>query len=83
MTFDDILKLIRDQRNREYVRGIGQRYYDIQVERGRADSTGLESRQKKLLNEIMHHIHLQYRAIRRPLPTENDVREMIFEHFKH
>ena len=77
MKFDDILKLIHNQENREELRYLGQRYYDTQRETSRADTSG----QKELLDEIIHRIHLQYRAIRRPLPTQKEVEEMIVNYF--
>jgi hypothetical protein len=83
MQFNDILNLIRNKEEREQLRSLGERYSDMHQQSAASDAASAAiARRKELFDDIMHRIHLRYRAIRRPLPSENEVKQMIIDYFK-
>jgi hypothetical protein len=79
--FEALLQLMNETRRAELQR-LGQRYYDLKRESApTTDVPGIAVRQQELMEQIMHQIHLQYRAIRRPLPTPEEIERMIIDYF--
>lgn len=78
MPFEELLQLVHKEADRKDPQRLGQRYYDMrQTITDVAGVSSAASPQQGLMDQIMHHIHLAYRAIRRPLPTPAEVEQMI------
>ena len=85
MQLEDLLQLIGTEAERATFQRRGQRYYQAHQQREACTSAAApdaEARREELLDQIMHRLRYYFRAIRHPLPTRQEVAEMIMAYFK-
>ena len=85
MTLEDLLKLIGREADREEFLGLSEQYHEARRARETSAVGGaatVDARQGALLEQVMQRIHWHFRALRHPLPTPEEVDEMIRNYFK-
>jgi CHASE3 domain sensor protein len=86
MKFENLLGLIaKESDQKEFVR-LGQEYVKAhQDTREASDSAGArtaETEREDILDQITKQIQWHFRAVRHPIPTRQELEEMLKEHFK-
>ncbi len=83
MELEDLLALIdKESEKKEFLR-LGQDYHQARQQPGANRSNSAPNPPpEEILDQIMKQIQWHFRAIRHPMPTRQQVEEMIMEHFK-
>lgn len=82
MKFEDLMKVIGGEAEREELTRLGREYTEAQrLMRARGDAQD-DAERDAALGELMDKVQLHFRAIRHPLPTRQQLEEMLSEHFK-
>ena len=84
MKLEDLLKLIGREADREELLGLSEQYHEARQAREMNEAGGapnVHANQGELLDHIMERIHWHFRALRHPLPTPEEVDEMIRDYF--
>jgi hypothetical protein len=86
MKFENLLALIAKESDQEEFRRLGQQYHTSQQAARAANTSDAEpaddSPLEEILDQIMKRMQWHFRALRHPIPTRQQVREMIKEHFE-
>lgn len=83
--YSALLDLIPREEDRQEFTQLSRQYYDTAQTAETADPSAradAQSRQSELLDKIIERIQWHFRAMRRSLPTRDEVAEMVDEHFK-
>jgi hypothetical protein len=84
MKLEDLLKLIGQEADREEFLGLSKQYHDARQARGTNEAAGaspINAGQEALLEQVMQRLQWHFRAIRHPMPTPEEVDEMIRDYF--
>ena len=84
MKLEDLLKLIGQEADREEFLGLSKQYHDARQARGTNEAAGaspINAGQGALLEQVMQRLQWHFRAIRHPMPTPEEVDEMIRDYF--
>lgn len=82
MTLKDLLKLIAKPADKEELLYLVDQYYNavtVPGHIGSSNSSAIDLQQQEALNKIMERLHWHFRAIRHPLPTQQELEEMIIK----
>jgi hypothetical protein len=86
MKFETLLGLIAKESDQEEFLSLGQQYHTARRAAREANAPNAEpaaaSQTEELLDQIMKRIQWHFRAIRHPIPTRQEVGEMIEDHFE-
>ena len=85
MKLEDLLNLIGQEADRAELLGLSEQYHEARQAGKTNDAAGMptvDARQRELLEQVMQRIHWHFRAIRHPMPTPEEVDEMIRDYFK-
>jgi hypothetical protein len=85
MKLQDLLNLVGQEADRAELLGLSEQYHAACQARMTNEAAGMpteDARQRALLEQVMQRIHWHFRAIRHPLPTPEEVDEMIRDYFK-
>jgi hypothetical protein len=85
MKLEDLLNLIAQAADRAELLGLSERYHEARQARETNETARMptaDARQRELLEQVMQRIHWHFRAIRHPIPTPEEVDEMIRDYFK-
>lgn len=80
MKFEDLLKVIGEDDAREEFTRLGREY--VNERRLARAGEGSEERREAALGALMEKVQWHFRAIRHPMPTRQQLEEMLAEHFR-
>jgi hypothetical protein len=83
--YTTLLDLIPRESDRKELTRLSKQYYESGQTPEAADPTEratADSRRSDLLDQIIQSIQWHFRAMRRPMPTREEVAEMVKEHFQ-
>lgn len=83
--YNTLLDLIPREPDRNELRRLTKEYYKTGQGPEDADLTErvtTDARQSELLDQILQKIQWHFRAMRRPMPTREEVAEMVKNHFQ-
>lgn len=80
MRFEDLLKVIGEDDDREEFTRLGREYAD--AHRLARAGEGSEAQREAALGALMEKVQWHFRAIRHPMPTRQQLEEMLAEHFR-
>lgn len=83
--YNTLLDLIPRESDREELTQLGKQYYDKAQALEAANPTEratTDSQRSDLLDQIMKSIEWHFRAMRRPMPTREEVAEMVKKQFQ-
>jgi hypothetical protein len=83
--YDTLLNLIPRETDREQLSDLSKQLLESEQARETADPakrSAADSRRSELLDQMLERIQWHFRAMRRPLPTREEIAEMIKEHFQ-
>lgn len=81
MRFEDLLKVIGEKADREEFTRLGREYADERRLARAGGGGGDEARREAALGALMEKVQWHFRAIRHPMPTRQQLEEMLAEHF--
>lgn len=82
MTLKDLLKLIAKSDDKKELLHLVDQYHNAATMSGRiesSDSSSVDSQRQEALDKIMERVQWHFRAIRHPLPTQQELEDMIVE----
>jgi hypothetical protein len=82
MTLQDLLKLIvKSDDQKELLHLVDQYQHAAQTSSHieSSDSSAVDAQRQEALDKIMERVHWHFRAIRHPLPTKQELEEMIVQ----
>jgi hypothetical protein len=85
MKLEDLLKLIGQEADRAEFLGLSEQYHEARQAREANEAAGappIDAGQGALLEQVMQRLQWHFRAIRHPMPTPEEVDEMIRDYFK-
>ena len=80
MTLKDLLNLIAKPDDKKEILHLVEQYHNAATMSGRSKSSNslaVDSQRQEALDKIMERLHWHFRAIRHPLPTQQELEEMI------
>jgi hypothetical protein len=83
--YSTLLDLIPREPDRNELTRLTKEYYETGQSPENADPTEratTDTRQSELLDQILERIQWHFRAMRRPMPTREEVVEMVKSHFQ-
>ena len=83
--YGTLLGLIPRETDREKLSDLSKQLFDSEQSReaaAPAERSALDSRHIELLDQLQERIQWHFRAIRRPMPTREEIIEMVKEHFQ-
>lgn len=81
MSLEELLAVFGSEAEREGFLQLGRRFCDAQRGNGSRTADDAVEGGESLLDQLMHRVQVQYRAIRRPLPRREELMKMILDHF--
>jgi hypothetical protein len=82
--YDTLLNLIPRETDRERLSDLGKQLFETEQARETADPatrSAADSQRNELLDQLLERIQWHFRAMRRPMPTREEISEMVKEHF--
>ena len=82
MTLQDLLKLIVKSDDQKELLHLVDQYQNAAKTSGHiksSDSSAVDAQRQEALDKIMERVHWHFRAIRHPLPTKQELEEMIVQ----
>ena len=86
INYDTLIKLIPRETDREQLSELSKQLFESEQARESADPakrSAADSRRTELLDQLLQTIQWHFRAMRRPLPTHEEIAEMVNEHFQN
>ena len=83
--YDTLLGFIPRDADREKLSGLSKQLFESELARESAEPTersAADSRRAALLDQLTETIQWHFRAARRPMPTHEEISEMVKEHFQ-
>ena len=81
MKFEDLVKVIGNQDDREEFVRLGQQYAEAhKLAQARAEPQA-EAQREAAFTQLIERVQLHFRAIRHPMPSRQELEEMAVEHF--
>jgi hypothetical protein len=80
ISMDELLRLVGEAEARKDLLRLAREYGRARRGRVRGEASSTTSdvgRETELLDAIMHRVQLAFRAVRRPLPTREEIEEML------
>jgi hypothetical protein len=82
MTLKDLLKLIAKPDDKKELLHLVDQYHNAATMSGcieSSNSSAVDSQRQEALDKVMERLHWHFRAIRHPLPTQQELEEMIIK----